>query len=196
VDEAVVAKPATGKAAIEESAAPNSAGSLADRFTSELAALGGTVVRVSEKDLPDRLAGFLKQRGVTSAFVDEVGARCGAALQAAGVALVRTPDPQVRCGITGALAGLADTGTLVLAGAPARPLTASLLPEIHVAVLRVSELVPSLSDALRRPEVREAAAAVLVTGPSRTADIEMTLTIGVHGPKEVHVFLIDDSGSV
>ena len=72
-------------------------------------------------------------------------------------------------------------------------LTASLLPEVHIAVLKISRLVPTLADALRMPEVRTASAGVIVTGPSRTADIEMTLTIGVHGPGELHVFLIDDS---
>jgi L-lactate dehydrogenase complex protein LldF len=196
VDETVVGKTGTSEAVVSKTVSSAPVGTLADQFTSELSALGGTVVRVKEEDLPGELARFMKERGISSAFVDETGARYGAAMQAAGVALVRAPDPQVRCGMTGALAGLADTGTLVLVGGPARPLTASLLPEIHVALLRISELVPSLPDALRRPEVRASAAAVLVTGPSRTADIEMTLTIGVHGPKEVCVFLIDDSGAV
>jgi L-lactate dehydrogenase complex protein LldG len=196
VSEKVVTGSLIPDSLVAESPMPASPGSLADQFTSELIALGGTVVRVAEKDLPDRLAGFLKERGIPSVYTDEVGARYGAALQTAGTAVVRAPDPQIRCGITGALAGLADTGTLVMVGSPARPLTASLLPEIHVALLRVSELVPSLPDALRRPEVRASAAAVLITGPSRTADIEMTLTIGVHGPKEVIVFLIDDSEAV
>jgi L-lactate dehydrogenase complex protein LldG len=45
---------------------------------------------------------------------------------------------------------------------------------------------------LARPEIRAASSAVIITGPSRTGDIEMTLSIGVHGPKELHVFLIKD----
>ena len=65
-----------------------------------------------------------------------------------------------------------------------------------MAILKASALVPSLAEALRRPEVRDAAAGVIITGPSRTADIEMTLTIGVHGPGELQVFLIDDSAGV
>ncbi|MGI0014778.1 MAG: LUD domain-containing protein, partial [Nitrososphaera sp.] len=55
-----------------------------------------------------------------------------------------------------------------------------------------AEILPSLADALALPQVRASSATVVITGPSRTADIEMTLTIGVHGPGEVHVFLIDD----
>jgi L-lactate dehydrogenase complex protein LldG len=72
------------------------------------------------------------------------------------------------------------------------PLHASLLPEIHIAVLNKSDILPSLPDAMHL--VKDKRAAVFITGPSRTADIEMTLTIGVHGPKEIHVF-VDDSNS-
>jgi L-lactate dehydrogenase complex protein LldG len=106
------------------------------------------------------------------------------------------PDPSVKAGITGALAGISETGSILLTSGAGETLTASLLPEIHMAVLRISQLVPTLEDALRNPAVRVAASAVIITGPSRTADIEMTLTIGVHGPGELHVFLIDDSKAV
>jgi len=58
-------------------------------------------------------------------------------------------------------------------------------------VLRAADILPSLEQAIRLPEVVSVPATVLVTGPSRTADIEMTLTIGVHGPKELHVFVVD-----
>jgi len=151
------------------------------------------VIRVNDQNLSPLLVEFLQQRGIESVFVDELAARFAPSLQQAGIAVVHEPDPQVRAGLTGALAGIADTGSLVVIGGKGHPLTASLLPEIHLALLRVSELLPSLPEALRRPEIREAPAAVLVTGPSRTADIEMTLTIGVHGPGELLVFLIDDS---
>ena len=89
------------------------------------------------------------------------------------------------------LAGIAETGTLVIPGGAGRPLTASLLPGIHIAVLRAADILLSLEQAIRLPQVASAPATVLVTGPSRTGDIEMTLTIGVHGPKEVHVFIVN-----
>jgi L-lactate dehydrogenase complex protein LldG len=164
---------------------------LGDQFTDELTALGGRVMRVKEKDLPGKLEEFLASRGVDRVYVDEVGA--GFVPQGL---IVHQPDPHIRVGVTGALMGIADTGSLVLVGGPGSPLTASLLPEVHVAILKTSALVPSLPNALNRTEVREAAAGVIISGPSRTADIEMTLTIGVHGPGELIVFLIDDSDAV
>jgi L-lactate dehydrogenase complex protein LldG len=71
-----------------------------------------------------------------------------------------------------------------------RSLHASLLPQIHIALLRESEILPSLDHAIHL--VRDTKSAVFITGPSRTADIEMSLTIGMHGPGEVHVFLVDE----
>ena len=169
---------------------------LAAQFIEELTALSGNVIRVAEKDLTPRMVDFLHERGIKRVVVDDLGAELMAAQAQQGIQIVREPAPSVRAGITGALVGIADTGTLVMIGGEGRPLTASLLPEIHIAILRASEILPSLPEALRKPEVREAAAGVIITGPSRTADIEMTLTIGVHGPSELHVFLIDDSDAI
>jgi len=97
----------------------------------------------------------------------------------------------VGLGITGADAGLADGGALVLASGPGRGRLASLLPPVHVAILSASKLIPSLPALLAaRPDlVGRGSNFVAIAGPSRTADIEMTLTHGVHGPKHVHVIL-------
>lgn len=83
--------------------------------------------------------------------------------------------------------GLADPGSVVLAASPDEPRGRSILPEIHVAVLDEARILPDLPALLR--EVRGAlpSSLVIVSGPSRTADIEMTLAIGVHGPREQHV---------
>ncbi len=96
----------------------------------------------------------------------------------------------IRAGLTGASAGIADTGSLLLLGGSGRPLTASLLPQIHIALLREEDIFENLEQVLRQIDIMQAPAAILVTGPSRTADIEMTLTIGVHGPGELHVICI------
>jgi len=87
---------------------------------------------------------------------------------------------------------VADTGTIVLTGGPGRSLISSLLPEVHIAILRTSDIRESLPQVLRLIEVQSAACVVLISGPSRTADIEMTLTIGVHGPKELYVLCLDE----
>jgi L-lactate dehydrogenase complex protein LldF len=162
--------------------------SLPDRFAEELSALGGHAYIVSGKELPARLAEFMESKRIDRVLVDDDGATF-----VTGIPTLRQPDPSVRAGVTGALAGIAETGSLLLTSGAGETLKASLLPEIHVVVLKASRILPTLTDALAMPEVGAVAAGVVITGPSRTADIEMTLTIGVHGPGELHVFLIDDS---
>ena len=95
-------------------------------------------------------------------------------------------------GITGALAGLADTGSVALASGPGRGRIASLLPPVHIALLPVARLYPGMAAFLAdHPDLtRQASSLVFVTGPSRTADIEQVLTLGVHGPREIHVLLL------
>jgi L-lactate dehydrogenase complex protein LldG len=95
-------------------------------------------------------------------------------------------------GITGAHAALADTGSVALVHGAGRPRLASLLPPVHVALVPLACLHATLGALLRdEPDLlRQAANVVVVTGPSRTADIEMTLTRGVHGPRFVHVVLV------
>jgi len=95
-------------------------------------------------------------------------------------------------GVTGALAGLADTGSLVLPGGPGRGRLASLLPPVHVALLPVARLYPSMAAffAAHPQVVGQSSSLVFISGPSRTADIEQTLTLGVHGPRELHVVLL------
>jgi L-lactate dehydrogenase complex protein LldG len=108
-----------------------------------------------------------------------------------GIKAIRNGDPFVKAGITGAAVAIAETGTIVMPSGKGKPLSVSLLPEIHIAVIHSSQIVYSLEEAIQIKEVRDASATVLITGPSRTADIEMTLTIGVHGPKELVVFILE-----
>jgi L-lactate utilization protein LutC len=124
-----------------------------------------------------------------------------ARLQAGGIrawpanhSLDRQMMAAVPLGLTGALAGLADTGSIVVASGPGRARSASLLPAIHVALLRVSDLYPDLPTWMAQQGsnlLPTTANLVIITGPSRTADIELNLVIGVHGPGEIHVILVD-----
>jgi L-lactate dehydrogenase complex protein LldF len=167
---------------------------LTERFANELMALGGYVARCRPAQAAESVLALLRERNVHSVLAWEgqhLPAGILEALQAAGMRVTHQPDPETQAGLTGALAAVSETGTLVLPGGPGRPLSASLLPEIHVALLKCSDIYASLAQVLHLQEVREAASVALVSGPSRTADIEMTLTIGVHGPREVCVFCLD-----
>ena len=156
------------------------------QFTEELQAVGGHVVPT--QDATASIIGFLRTHGVNRIHL-EPNTLDESALTAAGVTVTHKPDPSIRVGVTKALRGLADTGSVLVADGGGHPLEASLLPEIHLVVLHESDILPSLEDAIHL--IRSSRSAVVITGPSRTGDIEMTLTIGVHGPGEVHVFLID-----
>lgn len=98
----------------------------------------------------------------------------------------------IRVGLTGARAGLADTGALALVSGLGRGRLASLLPPVHIALLPANKLYPSLPAFLagNPTATDEGSNLVFIAGPSRTGDIEMTLTMGVHGPGEVHVLII------
>src|SRR2546428_3242624 len=96
-------------------------------------------------------------------------------------------------GVTTAQAAIAETGTLVLESESERHRLVSLLPPVHIAIIKAEDICLTLGDALRyvrrRGESGMSRAITFVTGPSRTADIELTLTIGVHGPKELYVIV-------
>ena len=165
---------------------------LATRFIEEVEALGGYVTVTTALELSNHLLSFLHSRGIERVQVwDDVPGVDQAELTAAGLRVQCEADPAIRAGITGALAAVAETGTLVIPSGPGRPLTASLLPEIHLAVLHKSDIHENLEKVLNLCKVEAFDAVALVSGPSRTADIEMTLTIGVHGPGELHVFVVD-----
>ncbi|HJT28946.1 MAG TPA: lactate utilization protein [Pyrinomonadaceae bacterium] len=96
-------------------------------------------------------------------------------------------------GISTAQVGIAETGTLVLDSACERHRLVSLVPPVHIAIVNASAIVETLSDALTLLQKKEISPAItFITGPSRTADIELTLAIGVHGPQELYV-IVDGS---
>ncbi len=103
-------------------------------------------------------------------------------------------------GITGANVGIAETGSLVIVSNEGNGRLVSTLPPVHVAVMGVEKIVETMEDAtsvlrvLSRSGTGQQVTTYIsyITGPSRTADIELSLTIGVHGPKEVHIILLDN----
>ncbi|MCR6631949.1 MAG: lactate utilization protein [Magnetospirillum sp.] len=100
----------------------------------------------------------------------------------------------VDAGLTTTLGGIAETGTLVLWPTPDEPRLLSLLPPIHIALVRAAEVVDNLAGLIRDKGWAGSMPtnAVLISGPSKTADIEQTLAYGVHGPKELIVLVVKD----
>jgi L-lactate dehydrogenase complex protein LldF len=177
---------------------------LLEKFITELTALDGTATlcrldsRSSSRSsqLLEKVLTLLTEKGVESVQLwsgEQLPPDLLSALEESGIRISGSPDPHAQAGITGSLAAIAETGTLVLTSGPGRPLTASLLPDIHIAILYSEDIYLNWSQVLNLKKIREAASAAFITGPSRTSDIEMTLTLGVHGPREVHVFcLVND----
>ena len=171
-------------------------GNRIEAFTRSLDRLDVAWTRCSTETLPEVLAEVLAEEGARPAvgaplpFADlspEQAAR-------AGLTLNPTTDQleAAQTGVTAAFLGIAAYGSVVVRhGAGAEAI--SLFPERHVAVLRTSDVVPDLPTALRRlgPVLRtEQASFVLATGPSATADMG-ALVRGAHGPKAVHVLLVE-----
>jgi len=97
-------------------------------------------------------------------------------------------------GITGAFAGIAETGTLMLLSGPDHPSTLNFLPDTHIVVLAAARIVGTYEDGFARMRARGAMPRTVnfVTGPSRTADIEQTIQLGAHGPRRLHILVVDD----
>jgi L-lactate dehydrogenase complex protein LldG len=113
-------------------------------------------------------------------------------------------DANVNIGLSGVDAALAATGSLVVSSGEGRYRATSLLPPIHIAVLTTDQIVPDLESwwaaqkwATQKKsgleQTRSHSNIVIITGPSRTADIAMQLVMGMHGPKELHLILIETS---
>ena len=98
-------------------------------------------------------------------------------------------------GVTGAFAGIAETGTLMVVSGPDTPASTSLLPETHIAIVPTDRLVKHMEDAwdLARAELGQLPRAVnFISGPSRTGDIEQVIILGAHGPYRVHLILVGE----
>jgi L-lactate dehydrogenase complex protein LldG len=110
--------------------------------------------------------------------------------ETAGFVVHRGEQPTLEgAAVSEAAWGVAETGSVVLASSPDEPRARSLLGDVHVSLLREDRIVADLAELLARVGELPSALAI-VTGPSRTADIEQTLVIGAHGPREVHVVLL------
>ena len=100
-------------------------------------------------------------------------------------------------GITEVDYAIAETGTIVLSSEATNALLVSLLPPVHIALVHESQISASLDEVIKKLAVEHLGrseptrSVSFITGPSRTSDVELTLSIGVHGPKELHIVIID-----
>lgn len=198
---------AVGRGAAQEPAAPPEAElripelSVERRieiFSAALEKLGGRTFVAATPDEARQYAGRLLQgrRAVASnaPVLAEFGLTAleGVRSGFSGALELRHALATADVGITGADYALADTGSLVLLSSAAEARLVSLLPPIHLAVVFKDRLLTGLDElAARLPDPASLTSAlVIITGPSRTADIEQILVRGVHGPREVHVLLV------
>ena len=101
----------------------------------------------------------------------------------------RAEQARAEIGVTGCDAGIAETGSLAMISAPGRSRTVSLLPPAHIAIVSPALVKFSMAEFFvdHADQLRQAASCTFITGPSRTADIELTLTLGIHGPGKVTI---------
>jgi L-lactate dehydrogenase complex protein LldG len=168
---------------------------LTDRFRERALELSSTIDEIERlADLPTAVARYARENGLPTAAV------CWpefANLDWKGNGLeveARAANGEDKVGITGVYCAVAETGTLMLLSGPDTPLNASLLPDSHIAVVPVRRIVRCMEESfdLLRGEHGELPRQVaFVSGPSRTADIEMTLVLGIHGPYRVHIVLVN-----
>lgn len=163
------------------------------RFARELEALGVEVHQAdSSTAARDLVRSFVDGRRILS--WDRTALPHGIFDVLPGPLLGSAPREQqaaAEIGVTSCDAAVADTGSLVLLSGAGRARTVSLLPSTHLAIVSVSDVVRTLADAFARLQdrMRSAASCTVITGPSRTADIELTLTLGIHGPGRVVVVI-------
>ncbi|MES2201298.1 MAG: lactate utilization protein [candidate division FCPU426 bacterium] len=167
---------------------------LAQRFALEARKIDAEVFEDPTPEAAlERLLGLLKDEHVLAWDLDHVD-RGVLASASASLEFGKSSDrSRTSLGLTGCDMAIAETGSLVLVAGPGQNREASLICRTHVALVRPSDVVTDLAEALARVDsLGERRAHInIVSGPSRTADIEMTLTRGVHGPKRLVILVAD-----
>jgi L-lactate dehydrogenase complex protein LldG len=162
-----------------------------ERFAQELAALGVDChVEGSPEAVCARVSALVEGKKVLSWDPEELPYGLGAVLsRAARGASPRAEQAAAEIGVTGCHGAVAETGSLAVLSGPGHSRSVSLLPPMHVAVVKPEDFCFTMGEFFAREARRigEAACCTFITGPSRTADIELTLTLGVHGPGNVVV---------
>lgn len=157
-----------------------------------------TVVRVAAADVPGEVAAYLARNNLPAEAVMAPSPQL-AAFDWSGqkmLALRRgRGEGSDHVSITGAFAGIAETGTVVTASGPDHPVTLNLLPDTHIVVLREDDVVSGYEDVWARLRAHYGKDCMprtvnTITGPSRTGDIEQAIELGAHGPRRMHIVMV------
>ncbi len=169
-----------------------------ERFAAEARAAGSTV---SEPVLPENVPAAIAEWLVNENLPARLAASPDPALDrypwSSRPLLTlerRRAEPEDRVALTPCFAGVAETGTLAMLSGPERPVTLNFLPEAHIALVNARDLVGAYEDMWARMRAAGGTprAVNLITGPSRSADIGQELRMGAHGPRRLHIVLVDD----
>jgi L-lactate dehydrogenase complex protein LldG len=190
--------PLSRRPAIHESRKPGSIDSEIEAFLGEVEKLSGTGQRLSPSEIGSTLNTLIEEQNIHRATVWKTPhlRQLGITeiLNSFSVELVSpnaSKHEMARCdlGITEADFLLPETGTVVLRSSAEKPRAVSLLPRIHLAIVRPEMLRADMHQVF--VEAKDHHYLVFITGPSRTADIELTVTLGVHGPRHLYVWMVE-----
>jgi L-lactate dehydrogenase complex protein LldG len=169
------------------------------RFVDMATAVAATVAKVkSMDDVPDAVAGYLAGENLPAGFVMAPNPELESVPWSKRPTLtIKThwTEGQDMVSVTGAVAGIAETGTLMLASGPTGPTLLNFLPETHVVIMKASQVVGGYEEAWRKLEADRGGVprtVNFITGPSRTGDIEQKIQMGAHGPRKLHIVLVED----
>jgi L-lactate dehydrogenase complex protein LldG len=167
-------------------------------FTAEAEAVQTTVRRLRRyEDVGEAIERYLRERNLPMRLVTASDPLLSQVSWSRTMLTLRagraTDDDPI--GLTVAFAGIAETGTLMLCSAPETPTTLAFLPETSIVILPAARVLRAYEDGLRL--LREERGGLprsinFITGPSRSGDIEQTLQLGAHGPRRLHVLLVDE----
>jgi L-lactate dehydrogenase complex protein LldG len=170
-----------------------------DLFARMVEAAAGSIARVNDAGgVPAEVADFLRKHNLPMAARRGADARLGAIpWERAGTLDISTgaPDPKMLSSVSHAFAGAAETGTLVLTSGADNPTSLNFLPDNHIVVIDAKDVTGDYESVWQRLREKFGEAVMprtvnLITGPSRSADIEQTLILGAHGPRRLHVIVV------
>jgi len=172
---------------------------LGELFVEKLLSQKATVEHVANAgDIPETVARYLREANLPARI------RMGSDELLAIAPWEKVPALERQSGrargddlvsVSRAQAGAAETGTLFLTSGPENPTTLNFLPDTHIAVIKADDLVGSYEEAWNRLRAKNGEGQLprtvnLISGPSRTADIEQTMVMGAHGPRRLHVIVV------